>query len=97
MDDLNYFVCTLGQAVEVKKRYPHQFKTINEFLDHQAQVIPASLAVGFPTPAANRDAGQWRSDLLCKHANSVDVSTILIAVSFSGTSHTVHACCQYLL
>ncbi|KAI4136432.1 MAG: hypothetical protein L6R39_007789, partial [Caloplaca ligustica] len=59
MADLNYFVCTLGQAVEVNHKRPHSFKTINGFIDHQAHVVPDSLAVGFPVPTADRSDGEW--------------------------------------
>lgn len=69
MADLNYFVCTLGQAVEVNKKDPHQFKTINEFLDYQARVAPDRLAVGFPVPAIARENGQWESLILCTSIN----------------------------
>ncbi|KAI4125879.1 MAG: hypothetical protein LQ338_004023 [Usnochroma carphineum] len=68
MADLNYFVCTLGQAVEVNKKDPHQFKTINEFLDYQARVAPDRLAVGFPVPAIARENGQWESLILSHNA-----------------------------
>lgn len=65
MADLNYFVCTLGQALEVNVS-PHPYGTINNFLDHQAKVIPDRLAVGFPVPVT--DEQEWHVDLLCMHA-----------------------------
>ena len=46
-DRLNYFVCTLGQASEINEKGPHEFTTINEFIDFQAEHYPDSPAVGF--------------------------------------------------
>ncbi|KAL8728043.1 MAG: hypothetical protein Q9166_005643 [cf. Caloplaca sp. 2 TL-2023] len=60
MDDINYFVCTLGQAVKINNEFPHSFGTINDFLDHQASVIPHAPAVGFPIPSKDEPNGQWK-------------------------------------
>ena len=59
--ELNYFVCTLGQAAVVNEQYPRGFKTVNNFLDHQARVIPQNPAVGFPAPSRLTDDGtEWQ-------------------------------------
>lgn len=65
MDDLNYFTCTLGQAVEVNKKNPHEYQTINEFLDHQARVVPERLAVGFPVPSSAGQDDKWDYMIFC--------------------------------
>lgn len=58
--EVNYFVCTLGQAASINHRHPHSFRTVNEFLDAQAQVIPHSPAVAFPTvPGQQKDETEW--------------------------------------
>lgn len=49
----NYFVCTLGQAAAFNEKNPHPFKTINDFIDHQAQQYPNRPAIGFPVPERN--------------------------------------------
>ena len=46
----NYFVCTLGQAAILNADKPHSFRTINDFIDLQAQQRPLGPAVGFPIP-----------------------------------------------
>ncbi len=53
--ELNYFVCTLGQAATLNTQNPHVFKNVNDFLDHQARVIPRNPAVGFPIPPYPKD------------------------------------------
>ncbi|MCJ1478685.1 hypothetical protein MMC13_007366 [Lambiella insularis] len=56
----NYFVCTLGQAAKVNAQNPHEFKTINEFLDEQSVAISNSPAVGFPLPKqSNKSLEEW--------------------------------------
>ncbi|KAL8847300.1 MAG: hypothetical protein Q9221_007645 [Calogaya cf. arnoldii] len=60
MADINYFVCTLGQAVAVNEKSPHGFETITDFLDRQAQIVPNAPAVGFPLPSGNKDK-EWDS------------------------------------
>lgn len=64
MTTLNYFTCTLGQAVEINDKAPHEFRTINEFLRHQARVIPRAPAVGFPVPSETvSDRSKWRHEV----------------------------------
>lgn len=48
--DLNYFVCTLGQAAAINAEIPHSWKTVNDFIDHQAEKHPDRPAAGFPVP-----------------------------------------------
>lgn len=52
--DVNYFICTLGQAAAFNAQKPHSFKTVNEFIDHQAQKHPSRPAVAFPIPPNDR-------------------------------------------
>ncbi len=53
--DVNYFVCTLGQAAAFNIEKPHAFKTINGFIDLQAQQFPHRPAVGFPSPLKDKE------------------------------------------
>ncbi|KAM0397059.1 hypothetical protein ACHAQC_004592 [Fusarium culmorum] len=46
----NYFTCTLGQAAQLKRQHgASKWKTVLELIDHQAQNIPDSPALGFAT------------------------------------------------
>ena len=63
--DLNYFICTLGLAAAVNKDQAQPFKTINDFIDHQAQEFPNLPAVGFPIPRRNEDE-QWGQTVYSK-------------------------------
>ena len=56
--DLNYFVCTLGQAAAINNGYSQPFRTINDFIDHQARQFPNRPAVAFPIPQKN-GGEQW--------------------------------------
>lgn len=60
MAELNYFVCTLGEAAQYKE---YEGKTVNDILDHQAQTHPFRLAVGFPIP--NPEKRHWDSVIYC--------------------------------
>ena len=53
--DVNYFVCTLGQAAALNADQPHPFKTVNEFIDHQAREHPSHPAIGFPIPPKDKE------------------------------------------
>ena len=53
--DVNYFVCTLGQAAALNADKPHPFKTVNEFIDYQAREYPSHPAIGFPIPPKDRE------------------------------------------
>ena len=58
--DLNYFVCTLGQATAINEKNPHSYNTINEFIDYQASYHPDFPAVGFPVPSQHESPdGNW--------------------------------------
>lgn len=58
--DVNYFICTLGQAAAFNAQKPHSFKTVNEFIDHQAQKHPSRPAVAFPIPPNDRQTDkEW--------------------------------------
>ena len=59
--ELSYFTCTLGQAAAINAQNPHGFKTVNDFIDRQARVIPQNPAVGFPIPpTTNNDGTDWQ-------------------------------------
>ena len=45
--ELNYFTCTLGEAVSWNVHNPSPFHTINELIEYQAQHNPDRPAVGF--------------------------------------------------
>ena len=60
----NYFVCTLGQAASINKKHPHDFVTIDEFLEKQQKSRPSDLAVGFPIPSRNETDETWEFELL---------------------------------
>ena len=62
--ELNYFVCTLGQAAELNTKNPHKFKTINDFLALQAHDYPDEPAVGFPLPTTGGTDQQWDYEVL---------------------------------
>ena len=46
-EQLNYFTCTLGEAVPLKSRDPVLFSQVNELIDHLAANNPNEAAVGF--------------------------------------------------
>ena len=75
--DLNYFVCTLGQA---NNGYPQPFKTINDFVDHQARQFPNRPAVAFPIPQEN-GGEQWGQTVYCESA------CLLMQDVFLGREH----------
>lgn len=58
--ETTYFTCTLGQAAEINARNPHSFKTVNDFLDWQAEQTPQVEAVGFPIPTDSGKAWEQR-------------------------------------
>lgn len=86
MADLNYFVCTLGQAAEFNQ---YKGNTVNEFLDHQAQTHPLHLAVGFPIPS--QEKRHWDSVVYCRqHSRILNSSRELTCViSFQGSKANV--------
>ena len=57
---VNYFICTLGQAAEFMAEKPRSYKTVNEFIDHQARQYPSRPALGFPIPPRDQKADkEW--------------------------------------
>ena len=56
--DIDYFVCTLGQAAAINEETHHTFKTVNDFIDHQAREAPHRPAVGFPVTRKDAD-DEW--------------------------------------
>ncbi|OQO13072.1 hypothetical protein B0A48_02536 [Cryoendolithus antarcticus] len=53
----NYFTCTLGQAAALGLQQPH--KTVNAFVDAQADALPDAAAVAFPAPSGTDSKGDW--------------------------------------
>jgi hypothetical protein len=47
----NYFVCTLGEATELKQDKTPQYSTVNELINQQAKTTADLPAVGFPIPS----------------------------------------------
>lgn len=65
--DLNYFVCTLGQAATLNANRPHSFQTVNDFIDLQARQYPTRPAVGFPVPAKDKERdSEWNFETYSK-------------------------------
>ena len=65
--DVNYFVCTLGQAAALNADKPHPFQTVNEFIDHQAREHPSHPAIGFPIPPKDKEIDKkWDHRVYCK-------------------------------
>lgn len=58
-EDLNYFVCTLGQAAVWNEKHPHSFETINDLIDEQAEKVPDAPAVGFLAMRQRATYGPW--------------------------------------
>ncbi|KAK6431579.1 hypothetical protein LTR95_012263, partial [Oleoguttula sp. CCFEE 5521] len=53
----NYFTCTLGQAAALGLQQPH--KTVNAFIDAQADALPDASAIAFPAPCGTDAKGGW--------------------------------------
>jgi hypothetical protein len=61
----NYFTCTLGQAAQLKSQNGSaEWKTVLELIDHQAQNIPDSPALGFATFKHLKSSQGFRSRIL---------------------------------
>ena len=58
-EDLNYFVCTLGQAAVWNEKHRHSFETINDLIDGQAENFPDAPAVGFLAQRQRATYGPW--------------------------------------
>ncbi|KAL8677847.1 MAG: hypothetical protein Q9186_005759 [Xanthomendoza sp. 1 TL-2023] len=83
MTDLNYFTCTLGQAVEINEKSPNAFGTITNFLDHQARKIPRAPAVAFPLPSRDNSGTKWKYEIFIYD----DVYTDLAQASAEVADH----------
>ncbi|KAL8685031.1 MAG: hypothetical protein Q9218_008011, partial [Villophora microphyllina] len=59
MVDINYFTCTLGQALNGKGRQALPYTTVPEFLKYQANAAPDRPAVGFPVPVSETQNPRW--------------------------------------
>lgn len=67
--DVNYFVCTLGQAAALNAEKPHSYKTVNDLIDLQARQNPICPAVGFPKPPRVKDTDtKWDYTIYSKQA-----------------------------
>lgn len=65
--DLNYFVCTLGEAAIINNGNIQPSKTINDLIDHLARQFPYHPAVAFPIPQEN-GGDQWGQKLYSESA-----------------------------
>ena len=81
--ELNYFVCTLGQAAELNAKNPHDFKTVNDLLALQAHDHPDEPAVGFPLPTTGRNDLQWDYEVLSTFVHDQSTGMILTLPAFS--------------
>lgn len=82
--ELNYFVCTLGNAAKINAQNPHVFKTVNDFVDFQARVIPQVPAVGFPIPPDSKtDGPEWHQRILsmCMSGTACESKDLICPVS----------------
>lgn len=61
----NYFVCTLGEAVQLQGQdaSARKWKTVLELIDDQAEKIPDSPALGFATFKHLKSSQGWRSEV----------------------------------
>ena len=79
---VNYFVCTLGQAATLNEQNTHAYKTINEFFDEQA--LSSDPAVGFPRPLASqgeREKEQWDYEVLSMKPPALAVRRLSMLLS----------------
>ena len=54
-DNLNPFVCTLGEAAQRNAGRHHPFPTVYDLLEFQASQHPDDFAVGFPVVSSGDD------------------------------------------
>ena len=57
----NYFVCTLGEATELKKDESTQYTTVSDLIDQQANTNSDLPAVAFPLTGS--DPSLWESQI----------------------------------
>ena len=62
-DDLNPFVCTLGEAAVRNEGRKHPFPTLFDLIEGQAAQNPAAYAIGFATRLAgpNDEPGDYEA------------------------------------
>jgi hypothetical protein len=80
LPDLNYFTCTLDEAAELNSRKPHQYETINEFIDFQALHNGTLPAVAFPPGGAAGSTTDVFSEQNAPLFELVESGTDLISV-----------------
>ena len=81
--ELNYFVCTLGQAAELKAKNPYEIKTVNDFFALQAYHYPEEPAVGFPLPKTGGNDRQWDYEVLSTSTYDQLADVLLTSSAFS--------------
>ena len=57
-DDINPFICTLGEAAKYNAGKHQPFKTVRDLIDVQASRNPDEFAVGFPAALSRNEDGQ---------------------------------------
>jgi hypothetical protein len=58
---LNYFVCTLGEAAELKNDKSTTYTTVNDLIDRKVCSSPDLPALAFPLPSV--DGEVWGSQI----------------------------------
>ena len=81
--DLNYFICTLGQAAANNAEPSQPFKTVSDFIDYQALKFPTCPAVGFPITRKNAD-DEW-DHVIYSERLSVFVQKATAAPVYNGS------------
>lgn len=69
---VNYFTCTLDEAVHMNNPAAGSLATINDFIDFQAETKPHNFAVGFPLRQGSdedwsRELFSWSQRMLSSH------------------------------
>lgn len=59
--NLNYFICTLGEAARWNRDYPHPFETLHDLVDHQAKELRQRPALNFPGGCNGEDGHEMKS------------------------------------
>lgn len=59
--NLNYFICTLGEAAIWNREHPHPFHTVNDLVDEQAKELRQRPAINFAGGCNGEDGRQVKS------------------------------------
>lgn len=82
---LNYFICTLGEASRWNREHPHPFHTVNDLIDEQAKELRQRPAVNFPGGCNGEDGRTMKSG----RSKYIITTTITITITIPhGSSAT---------